>query len=96
MVNKSRALLVGEGVSRATLDGIRALTLADSCVAEVGRLRTLYFGPDEVMLVMELHLHDDTDVVEMREALGRIKKGIREKYSKIKRVFFDVNAEITT
>jgi hypothetical protein len=45
---------------------------------------------------MELHLHDDTDVVEMREALGRIKKGIREKYSKIKRVFFDVNAEITT
>ena len=94
MVNKSRALLVGEGVSKATLDGVRALTLADSCVAAVGRLRTLYFGPEEVMLVMELHLHDDTDVVEMRQALGRVKQAIRAKYPKIKRVFFDVNAEI--
>jgi cation diffusion facilitator family transporter len=94
MVNKSRALLVGEGVSKATLEGIRALTLADACVSAVGRLRTLYLGPEEVMLVMEMHLHDDTDVVQMREATGRIKKAIREKYPKIKRVFFDVNAEI--
>jgi cation diffusion facilitator family transporter len=94
MVNKSRTLLVGEGVSKATLEGIRALTLSDSCVAAVGRLRTMYFGPDEVMLVMEMHLHDDTDVVQMREATGRIKKAIREKYPKIKRVFFDINAEL--
>ena len=95
MVNKSRTLLVGEGVSKATLEGIRALTLADSCVAAVGRLRTLYFGPDEVMLVMEMHLHDNTDVVQMREATGRIKKAIRDRYPKIQRVFFDINAEIS-
>jgi divalent metal cation (Fe/Co/Zn/Cd) transporter len=93
MVNKSRALLVGEGVSKATLDGIRQLTLADTCVKDVGRLRTLYFGPEEIMLVMEMHLRDDTDVVEMREATTRIKMAIREKYPKIRRVFFDVTEE---
>jgi cation diffusion facilitator family transporter len=96
MVNESRALLVGEGVSKATLEGIRALALADYCVANVGRLRTLYLGPEEVMLVMEVHLRDDSNVVEVRETMGRLKKAIREKYPKIKRVFFDVNAEITT
>ncbi len=90
MVNESRALLVGEGVSKATLEGIRALALADSCVHDVGRLRSLYFGPDEVMLVMEVHLRDDSGVVEVREAMARLKNAIREKYPKIKRVFFDV------
>ena len=95
MVNESRALLVGEGVSRATLDGIRAITLADPAVEAVGRLRTLYLGPEEVMLVMEMRLRDDADVTELREATARVKRAIREKYPKIRRVFFDIAPEMT-
>ncbi len=95
MVNESRALLVGEGVSKATLDGIRALALADSCVHDVGRLRSLYFGPEEVMLVIEVHLRDDSELVEVRDTMARLKKAIREKYPKIKRVFFDVTPTAT-
>jgi divalent metal cation (Fe/Co/Zn/Cd) transporter len=93
MVNESRALLVGEGVSKATLDEIRAITLADPAIESVGRLRTLYLGPEEVMLVMEMRLRDDADVVELREATARVKKAIREKYPKIRRVFFDIAPE---
>ena len=93
MVNESRALLVGEGVSRATLESIRSITLADPAVEDVGRLRTMYFGPDNIMLVMEMHIREDAEVTEMREATARVKKAIREKYPKIQRVFFDVNAE---
>ena len=93
MVNESRALLVGEGVSRATLESIRQITLADPAVEDVGRLRTMYFGPDNIMLVMEMHIREDAEVTEMREATARVKRAIREKYPKIQRVFFDVNAE---
>ena len=90
MVNESRALIVGEGVSKATLDGIRALLLADPDIESVQRLRTLYFGPEDVMLVMEMRMRDDTEVAEIRSVTARVKKAIKEKYPKIRRVYFDI------
>jgi cation diffusion facilitator family transporter len=95
MVNESRALIVGEGVSKATLDGIRQIVLADPGVEAVHRLRTLYFGPEDVMLVMEMHMRDDTEVGEVRQATARVKKAIRDKYPKIRRVYFDITEEPT-
>ena len=93
MVNESRALIVGEGVSKATLEGIRKIALADPGVDNVGRLRTLYFGPEDVMLVMEVHVREDAEMGEMRQVIARVKKAVREKYPKIRRVFFDVTEE---
>jgi cation diffusion facilitator family transporter len=91
MVNESRALIVGEGVSKPTLDGIRAIILADPGIESVQRLRTLYFGPEDVMLVMEMRMRDDTEVAEIRGVTARVKKAIREKYPKIRRVYFDIS-----
>jgi len=93
MVNESRALLVGEGVSKATLDGIRTLVCADPAVENVGRLRTLYLGPEEVMLVMEMHMRPDAEMTELRQTTARLKQAIREKYPKVRRVFFDVTED---
>lgn len=93
MVNESRALLVGEGVSKATLEGIRKLVCADPAVESVGRLRTLYLGPEEVMLVLEMHMRDDAEMTELRETTARLKRAIRGKYPKVRRVFFDVTED---
>ena len=93
MVNESRALIVGEGVSKATLDGIREIVLADPGVETVHRLRTLYFGPEDVMLVMEMRMRDDKEVGEVRQATARVKKAIRDRYPKIRRVYFDITED---
>jgi cation diffusion facilitator family transporter len=90
MVNESRALIVGEGVSKGTLDGIRAIIDADPGIESVQRLRTLYFGPEDVMLIMEMKMRDDKEVGEVREVTTRVKKAIKEKYPKIRRVYFDI------
>ena len=90
MVNESRALIVGEGVSKGTLDGIRAIINADPGIESVQRLRTLYFGPEDVMLIMEMKMRDDKEVGEVREVTTRVKKAIKEKYPKIRRVYFDI------
>jgi cation diffusion facilitator family transporter len=90
MVNESRALIVGEGVSKATLDGIRAILVADKDIESVQRLRTLYFGPEDVMLVMEMRMRDDTEVAEIRSVTARVKQAIKDRYPKIRRVYFDI------
>jgi cation diffusion facilitator family transporter len=88
MINESRKLLVGEGVERATLEEIRRIASADHDVAEVGRLFTMYLGPDEVMLVMEIHFRRDEDT-NVRAAAIRLKRSVQEKYPKIRRISFD-------
>jgi cation diffusion facilitator family transporter len=93
MVNESRQLIVGEGVSKTTLDDIRRITLADPAIESVGRLRTLYFGPEDVMLVMEMHMREDAEVGEVRQTTARLKKAIRGKYPKVRRVYFDITDE---
>jgi cation diffusion facilitator family transporter len=86
MVNESRKLLVGEGVDRRVLDEIRRMTADDPAVQSVGKLFTMYLGPDEVMLVIEIRFQRESDV---RSAALGVKHRIQQKYPKIRRVSFD-------
>lgn len=91
MVNESRKLLVGEGVGKETLAGIRRIVEADPGVAKLERIFTMYLGPEEVMLVMEVHFRQGpgTDV---REAAMRITRDLQDAYPRIRRVSFDAGS----
>lgn len=88
MVNESRKLLVGEGMERGTLERIRGLIDEDEAVEEVGRLLTMYLGPEDVMLVVEVRFRESEAVV-VRDAVARIKGKVRKDIPRIRRVYFD-------
>ena len=88
MMNESRKLLVGEGVERSTLQAIRGVAEADKEVEHVGRLLTMYLGPDEIMLVMEIRFRP-TAAGDIRAAVLRLKGEIQGKFPKIRRVSVD-------
>jgi len=91
MVNESRKLLVGEGMERGTLERIRGLINEDEAVEDIGRLLTMYLGPEDVMLVVEVRFKASETIV-VRDAVARIKKKIREAIPRIRRVYFDTAA----
>lgn len=85
---KSKGLLIGEGVERGTLRKIKKLVEADAAVEHVSRLLTMYFGPHEVLLTLELKFRDDLSAVDVRKAVARIQKNVRKEHADITRVFF--------
>ena len=91
MVYESKGLLIGEGVGRATAEGIRALVTADPGVQSIGKLATMYLGPDEVMLAVEVHFRPDGSGDERRRSIVRITRAIRGKYPRIRHVFLDAS-----
>jgi cation diffusion facilitator family transporter len=91
MVNESRKLLVGEGIERKGLQAIRALIKADASVEQLGRLLSMYLGPEEVMLIVEIRFRTG-EAHDVRGAVERIKAGIQEKYPRIRRISFDTTA----
>ena len=89
MVYESKGLLVGEGVEKQTLKVLREIIVPDPAVERVERLLTMYLGPDEVMLVIELRFREQVDALEIRSAIARIKQTIRDCYPRIQHIFFD-------
>jgi divalent metal cation (Fe/Co/Zn/Cd) transporter len=89
MVRESMGLLVGEGMEKATLAELRRILCADPAVRQVDRLLTLYLGPEEVLLAIELRFHPDMTVIDIRHAVARFKRAIQERYPRIRRIYLD-------
>ncbi|HEV7681413.1 MAG TPA: cation diffusion facilitator family transporter [Pyrinomonadaceae bacterium] len=85
---ESKGLLIGEGVDRETLRRLRTLVDDDDAVEHVSRLLTMYFGPHEVLLALEVKFRDELSMVAMRNAIGRIQKSVKQNYPDITRIYF--------
>jgi hypothetical protein len=58
-------------------------------VEHVSRLLTMYLGPHEVMLTLEVKFRDELSAVGVRAAVARLHQSIRKKYPDITRIYFD-------
>ena len=92
MVYESMGLLVGEGMEPQTLAELREIIGADPDVGQVEGLLTLYLGPEEVLLAVDLRFRADTDVRDIRRAVARFKGEIQARYPRIRRVCLDVTS----
>ncbi|HXI35600.1 MAG TPA: cation diffusion facilitator family transporter [Burkholderiales bacterium] len=88
MVRESRGLLVGEGVEPQTVDAVRKLVGADPEVESVDRVLSLYLGPDEILLAVELHFRAEARGRQIRAAVSRLKGEIRGRYPRVRHIFF--------
>jgi len=85
---ESKGLLIGEGVDNETLNRIRQVVEADPDVDHVHRVLTMHFGPQEVLLTLEVKFRDELSAVGVREAVARLHKTVRQEHPEINRVFF--------
>ena len=88
MVYESKGLLIGEGLDHESLKSIRVLVEADPAVESVGHLHTMYLGPREVLLTIELRFRNEITALEVRRAVKRLREGIQSQDSAIRRIFF--------
>jgi cation diffusion facilitator family transporter len=92
MVYESKGLLVGEAADPEMLKSLRALVAADPDVEHVQHLRTIYQGPREVLLVIELRFRGTISALDVREAVGRLKNKIQERHPEIRRISFSAES----
>ena len=92
MVYESKGLLIGEGLDRESLKSIRALVEADPGVERVGHLHTMYLGPHEVLLTIELRFKSEITSVDVRQAARRLREAIQSNHPDVSRIFFGAEA----
>jgi cation diffusion facilitator family transporter len=89
LVYESKGLLIGEGVDAKTIKKIHEIAAKDAAIECVERALTLYLGPHDVLLALELKFKDHLSITEVRAAIQRLEKGIRQQCPDIKSVFFN-------
>jgi cation diffusion facilitator family transporter len=92
MVYESKGLLIGEGLDRESLKSIRKLVKADPGVEWVGHLHTMYLGPHEVLLTIELRFHGRISALEVRQSARRLRENIQSQHPDVRRIFFGAEA----
>jgi cation diffusion facilitator family transporter len=89
---ESKGLLIGEGANAATVADIKAITQADFAVKEVLRVLTLHFGPEEILLNLEIRFNSELSTEQLAIAVERIERQIRERHSDIQNIFIEAKS----
>jgi cation diffusion facilitator family transporter len=89
LVRESRGLLIGEGIRPETARAIRTLALAQPHVQAVGRILSMYMGPDQVLAIIDLDFEDGTATEDAAGAIATLERAVRERYPMIKRLFIE-------
>jgi cation diffusion facilitator family transporter len=89
LIRESRGLLIGEGIRPETARAIRSLALEQPKVRDVGRILSMYIGPDDVLVTMDLDFEDGTEAADAAAAIAAIERQVRDRYPMIKRLFIE-------
>lgn len=92
LIRESRGLLIGEGIRPETARAIRGIALAQPGVRDVGRVLSMYVGPDDALVTMDLDFDDGTAAADAGIAIAAVERQVRARYPMIKRLFIEAGA----
>lgn len=75
---ETKSLLVGEGASDADVAAIERAVLAGHEAERIIHMKTLYLGPDELMVATKLAIPGDQRLADVAAAIDTIERRIRE------------------
>ncbi len=75
---ETKSLLVGEGANRADIDKITAAFNASKRVEALIHMKTLYLGPDELLVAAKVAFPKTTKVADVARAIDEVEAEIRE------------------
>ncbi|HEX6955226.1 MAG TPA: cation diffusion facilitator family transporter [Agromyces sp.] len=75
---ETKSLLVGEGASEADLGRIEKAILAGPEAERIIHMKTLYLGPDELLVAAKIGFHADQRLQEVATAVNVIERRVRD------------------
>ncbi|MCA9794307.1 MAG: cation transporter [Candidatus Eremiobacteraeota bacterium] len=86
---ETRSLLVGEAVDPELVERLREVVSQDERVADCRNVLTMHFGPDEVLLNLDVAFKQHDSVQEVAETIDRLKEKVRREYDGFSRIFLE-------
>lgn len=92
---KSKQLLLGEALEPEQVREITNLAQTDPAVERLRHPLTMYLGPDEVLLDLDIQFRKGLAVSDVVTAVDRLEKEIRKRYPEITRIFIEADSVVS-
>jgi divalent metal cation (Fe/Co/Zn/Cd) transporter len=92
MLRETRGLLVGEGVDATTLASLQEIAAADPAVRSLRPPLSMYLGPAEAFLALDVRFGQELSAQQVEAAVGRLEKAIRARHPEFKRIFVEAES----
>lgn len=92
LIAESRGLLIGVGVTAETALAIRGLAARNPRVRATASPLSMYLGPDEILLTLDVEFERDSTADEIVAAVANIERDIRSAYPKISRIYIEARS----
>ncbi len=92
LAKESKGLLIGEGANSEISNSILKIVHADEAVDKAKKPLTMYFGPNEVLLAIDIRFKKNQTSLDIEKAVSRLEKEIRLSHPIIKRIFIEMSS----
>ena len=92
LLRETKGLLIGEGLSPYEIEDIIKIVERDECVNHCGQVLSMYMGPQDMILTLDVNFKKDASEVQVLRSIDRIEKSITAKYPEAKRIFIEVES----
>jgi cation diffusion facilitator family transporter len=89
LARETKGLLVGEGVEAIVLVAMRALIMADPAVEAVGDIRTMYVGPKDLLVNLDVAFRTGVDAAGMHASIARVESSLKAAYPEVGNVYIE-------
>ena len=89
VIAQHRDLIIGEGVEDEIGRSIREIATGEGGFVSIRSARTIFFGPDAVLIAMEVVFDPERKAGELMDAVDRMQRRIREKFPAVQFIYID-------
>lgn len=89
---ESKSLIVGESANKRLVKDITTLVENDSAIQRVRRMLTMQFGPDQILINMDIQFQANLSNAQVIAAVDRVEEAIRTQYPQAHDIFIEAEA----
>ena len=92
LLTETKGLLVGEGVTAAEVDEMRAIVTQDDDVLDCGKILTMYMGPNNLVVATDITIADNLEYAELDTVTDDIEKRIKARWPETAQVYVEIES----
>jgi divalent metal cation (Fe/Co/Zn/Cd) transporter len=89
LARETKGLLVGEGVEPTVLAHMYEIVGADSAIEGVGQIRTMFVGPKELLVNIDVAFKKGVGASRMQQSIARVEAALKAEYPEVGNVYIE-------
>lgn len=92
LLRETRSLLIGEGLRREEIEDVVFIVESDPAVIKCGRVLSMYMGPNDLLLNLDVTFDEELDEGDVLHAIDRIEAEVIDEYPQCSAIFVEAES----